>query len=55
LIEKAVGLFAGPQDGLDPLSHLRIRCALTIQEVGAGRGLIAFDGRQEHKLEDGLG
>ncbi len=50
LIEEAVGLVVSPQERLDPSPQLRIGRALTIQDGGAGRGLVAFDGRQEHGL-----
>ena len=50
LIEEAVGLVVSPQERLDPPPQLRIGRALTIQDGGAGRGVVAFDGRQEHGL-----
>ena len=50
LIEEAVGHFESPEERIDPLPQLRIGRTLTIQDGGAGRGLVAFDGRQEHGL-----
>jgi hypothetical protein len=50
LIEKAFGLVESNQERLDPPPQLRIGRTLTIQDGSAGRGLVAFDGRQEHGL-----
>jgi hypothetical protein len=50
LIEKAVRLIAGLQERLDPLPQPRIGRALAVQDGGAGRGVVAFDGRQENGL-----
>ena len=50
LIKEAVGLVVAPQERLDPPPQLRIGRALTIQHGGAGRRLVAFDGREEHGL-----
>ena len=50
LIEEAVGLVASPQERLDPPPQFRIARALTIQDGGTSRGVVAFDGRQEHGL-----
>jgi len=50
LIEKAVGPVVSQEERLDPLPQLRIAGALSIQDGGTGRGLVAFDGRQEHGL-----
>ena len=49
-IEEAVGLVVSPSEALDPPPQLHIGCALTIQDCGAGRGVVALDGRQEHGL-----
>ena len=50
LIEKAVRLVVSRQERLDPLPQLGIGRALTVQDGGAGRGLVAFDSRQEHSV-----
>ncbi len=44
LIEEAFGMVEGRQERFDPLPQLRIGRALTVQEGGASRGLMAFDG-----------
>ena len=50
MIEEAFGPVEGVQERIDPLPQLKIGRALTIQDDGAGRGIVAFDGRQENGL-----
>jgi hypothetical protein len=48
LIEEAFGVVARLQEHLDTPSQLDIGCALAIQEGGASRRLVPFDGLEEH-------